>query len=159
MSNIHLRVFKDLFGLGLNPLELLILAQVMEFQLNKAVCYMTDEQFAENFGVSAKTVGRHITSLEQKGFITRHNAGSKSRTLTYNKENIEKQLGQNVQENTDNLSKNHGQNDSLKDKEKKNIKDKKSVEETSVPDVSSPLESQKESRLAGCTDENGKFVF
>ena len=34
MSNLFLKVDKDLFKLGLNPTQILIVSQVMEFQRN-----------------------------------------------------------------------------------------------------------------------------
>jgi hypothetical protein len=43
MSNLFLKVNKDLFKLGLDAVEILILAQIMEFDNNNMVCYMTNE--------------------------------------------------------------------------------------------------------------------
>jgi DNA-binding MarR family transcriptional regulator len=60
MTNLFLKINKDLFKLGLNPTELIILAQIMEYDTNNKVCYMTNEQFAEMLNVSAKTVSRAI---------------------------------------------------------------------------------------------------
>ena len=65
MSGLFLKVDKDLFGSGLNPTEMLILAQVIEFHNNNLVCYMTDKQFADNFGISESTVSRAIKRLDE----------------------------------------------------------------------------------------------
>lgn len=71
MSNKFLKVSKDFFGMGLNPLEMLILSQIVEFNTNTGNCFISDETLANQFGVSTKTVSRAIASLEDKGFITR----------------------------------------------------------------------------------------
>ena len=46
MENKFLAVNKDYFGLGLKSLDLLIIAQVDEFQRNKCPCYVTNDQFS-----------------------------------------------------------------------------------------------------------------
>ena len=71
MPNLFLKVDKDLFNLGLNPTEILLLAQVIEFNTNSKECFMTDAQFAANFGVSPKTISRALDRLEKEGFIIR----------------------------------------------------------------------------------------
>jgi DNA-binding MarR family transcriptional regulator len=82
MSNLFLKVNKDLFKLGLNPTELLILAQIMEFDTNNKTCYMTNEQFAKELNVSEKTVQRALNdTLEDKGYITIINPRSKNRSF------------------------------------------------------------------------------
>lgn len=135
-----LKVEKDLFKLKLNPTEILVLAQVMEFDKN-ATCYMTDAQFAESFGVSSKTISRALEALEQKGFITRETktvASKRVRTISPNLAAINKSNGQNVPlkdetknlkqticpSETDNLSNSDRQNDFIKENEKINKKDK-----------------------------------
>ena len=67
-----MQVNKKLFGMGLTPIEILVLAQIMELQDRGNGCYMTDEQFAENFGVSAKTISRSLKKLEELGLAKRH---------------------------------------------------------------------------------------
>lgn len=139
MTNLFLKVNKDLFKLGLNPTEILILAQIMEFNTNTGDCFISDKQLAENFGVSDKTISRSIKALEDKGFIkrdTKNVKGGKTRHITANAAKIEETLtkdnlsvvnnsnnihnGQNVCCTKDNLSVDKGQNDLIKD----NIKDK-----------------------------------
>lgn len=152
MTNLFLKVNKDLFTLGLNPTEILLVAQVMEFQANKKECYMTDAQLAENFGVSAKTISRALDRLETLKLITRETktiASKRIRTIIFNKNAFEASNGQNdvleeepknlKQSNcpneTVNLSKSNGQNDFIKDKgkdkEKDNLIDESKVEEGS----------------------------
>lgn len=140
MTNLFLKVNKDLFKLGLNPTEILILAQIMEFNTNTGDCFISDKVLAENFGVSEKTISRSIKALEDKGLIKRDTKavkGGKSRHITVNAAKIEEQLttdkmsidnnnnGQIVPYTTDKMSIVKGQNDLIKDNIKdKNLKDK-----------------------------------
>ena len=71
MENYFLKVDKGLFNLGLNPTEILILAQIMEFQKNTGNCFISDRTLAENFCVSESTISRALKALETKGYITR----------------------------------------------------------------------------------------
>ena len=136
MTNLFLKVNKDLFKLGLNPTEILILAQVMEFNNNTGDCFISDKQLAENYGVSEKTISRTIKGLEDKGFLTRDTRnvkGGKQRHMLVNQKKIEEILtrdkmtldntnnGQNDSCTTDKMTGDKGQNDLIKD----NIKDKK----------------------------------
>ena len=95
MSNVFLKVNKDLFNLELNPTEILILAQVIEFNTNTGECFMTDAQFAKNYNVSVSTVSRAIKSLESKGFIerkTKNVKGGKERHIFVKLNKIEEEL-------------------------------------------------------------------
>lgn len=149
MTNKYLKVNKDLFKLGLDPTEILILAQVMEFNTTTGVCFISDETLANNFGISAKTISRKLDSLENKGFINRETKNAKGkhgkdRKIFVNMSNIEKELStdkmtidnstdnlsiENIK-STDNLSKINGQNDLIKDNriDKINIKEEKEKE-------------------------------
>ena len=141
MSKMFLKVDKDLFKLGLNPTEILIYAQVIEFNTNTQDCFMSDKAFAEMLGVSDKTVSRALSSLEEKDLIKRE-----TKNVRNGKErHIRVTNGQNdsckteiKEEPTDNLSFAQqticplpkGQNDLIKDNKKENIikeKDKLSV--------------------------------
>lgn len=85
MTNIFLKVNKDLFKLGLNPTEILLLAQVMEFQNNTGDCFMSDKALAEMYSVSEKTISRALSALEARGFIkreTRNIKGGRVRHIT-----------------------------------------------------------------------------
>lgn len=42
MTNYFLKVNKDLFSLGLTPIEILILAQIMEFNNNTGDCFISN---------------------------------------------------------------------------------------------------------------------
>ena len=133
MTNLFLKVNKDLFKLGLNPTEILVLAQIMEFDTNNKICYMTNEQFAAMLNVSERTISRALNdTLHPKGYITIINPRSKSRSFQLNRNvieadlrqnGLEEELGQNVQENIDNLSNKLRQFDFIKDNKNIKIKD------------------------------------
>lgn len=135
MTNLFLKVNKDLFKLGLNPTEILILAQVMEFNNNTGSCFISDKVLAENFGVSEKTVSRTIKALEDKGYITRETnnvKGGKQRHMLVSQKKIEEVLTKDnlTADNTtnrqndccamDNLTVVKGQNDLIKDNRRDN---------------------------------------
>lgn len=66
-----LAVEKQWLGSGLDSLELLIIAQIAEYQRQKWPCYVTDKQMALLFGVSDRTICRYLEALEEKGMIVR----------------------------------------------------------------------------------------
>lgn len=68
---MFLKVYKSLFKKGLDSTEILILAQIMEFEANKVDCFISNETLAENFGVSVDTIKRRLTRLENDGYIIR----------------------------------------------------------------------------------------
>ena len=69
MTNNFLKVNKDFFKLELNPTEILILSQIEEYNRTTKDCFMSDEVFAAQFGVSKSTISREMKILESKGFI------------------------------------------------------------------------------------------
>lgn len=71
MSNGFLKVDKDLFKLGLNPTEILVFAQVIEYNRTTGDCFMSDDAFAQMLSVSSKTISRALGVLEDKGLIKR----------------------------------------------------------------------------------------
>ena len=136
MTNLFLKVNKDLFSLGLNPTEILILAQIMEYSTNTGDCFMSDKSFSVLFGVSDKTISRALKNLEDKSFIsreTKNSKGGKERHIRINTNKIEEALSKdkmsadNQRTNcplpTDKLSLDNGQNDLIKDNIRDNIKD------------------------------------
>lgn len=78
MTNLFLKVNKDLFKLGLNPTEILILAQVMEYNTNTGDCYISDKALSSMFGVGEKTISRELKVLEEKGYIKRTTKNTKN---------------------------------------------------------------------------------
>lgn len=138
MTNLFLKVNKDIFKLGLNPTEILIIAQVMEFNTNTGDCFISDKALAESFGVSEKTISRTLKALEEKGYITRDTKsvkGGRERHIKVNQDKLEEQLTKDkltldgdIQRticllSMDNLSIDKGQNDFIKDNIQDNSKD------------------------------------
>lgn len=174
MKNYFLKVNKDLFKLKLNPTEILLLAQIMEFQSNTGDCFMSDEALAENFGVSKSTISRSIKSLVEKGFIardTKNIKGGKERHITVNIDNIEKALTnvnlpivekEEISQTSNCLLSNvnlpivNGQNDFIKDKRKDNSKDKSSLPHTAEACTSAPPQAALQIQPVG---EKEGFVF
>ena len=91
MSNLFLKVDKNLFNKDLNPTQILIIAQIEEFMRNTGDCHITDAQFAEMFGVSAATISREIKKLCEKGLVqkeTKNIQHGKQRHLTLTSINL-----------------------------------------------------------------------
>ena len=138
-NNTFLRVSTDLFKVGLNPTEILIVAKIIEYNTNTGLFHMTNAQIAELIGVSDRTVDRTLDKLEREGYITRRTdqlPDKRTRTIVFNEAVFDKKLRerQNVglknsrtticQNLDDNLSKSNRQNDIIKEKTKEKEKDK-----------------------------------
>lgn len=138
MANYFLKVNKDLFNVGLNPTEILILSQVMEFQTNTGDCFISDKVLADNFGVSESTVKRELKKLEELGLISRDTKnvrGGKERHIKANIGKIEQYTTSAKMNLVDNskaqnelctsvkMSLDKGQNETIKDNTN-NIKEK-----------------------------------
>lgn len=139
-NNTFLKVDKDLFNLGLNPAQILIIAQVMEFQRNNCDCYITDKQLSENFGVSEKTISREIKNLIDLQFLSKETTNTRSGRkrklyIKYPTDNLTGANGQNDLCPTDNLSNANGQNDLIKDNIKDNIKEKEKEAAEDYPTI------------------------
>lgn len=144
MTNTHLQVNKDLFNLGLNPTEIIILAQVMEWKRTTGDCFESDKSLAGKLSVSEKTISRAMKELEDRGFIireTKNIKGGRVRHITPNIKKIDEALtttdkmtvvGDSQQTNcplsTDNLTVVNGQNDFIKENIKEKRKDNSSDE-------------------------------
>lgn len=95
MTNTFLKINKDLFKLKLEPVEILILAQVIEYNTNTGDCFISNETLAEQFGTSTSTIDRKIKSLESRGYISRETKnvkGGKVRHMKVKLNNIEAAL-------------------------------------------------------------------
>ena len=95
MTNKFLMVNKDLFKLGLNPIEILLMSQIMEYDRTTGKFFESDKRLAEDFGVSQSTVSRALTALEGKGLISRSTKNTKcgrERTIEINFDKIEELL-------------------------------------------------------------------
>lgn len=95
MANYYLQVDKNLFNMGLTPVEILLIAQIAEFQRNTGDCFMSDKALADNFGVSESTIKRELKRLEELGFISRDTKnvkGGRERHMTVNQDKINEEL-------------------------------------------------------------------
>ena len=104
MQNNFLAIDKTYLGKGLKSIDILILAQIEEFQRNKCECYLTNEQFAIMFGESISTVKRSLDKLEEEEIILRQTRtvkgkgrANKERVLSIRKTNGELNSQCNVQ--------------------------------------------------------------
>ena len=71
MRNEFLAVDKAYLGRGLKSIDILVMAQIEEFQRNGRRCYMTTEQLSVLFGESERTVERCLERLDKAKRITR----------------------------------------------------------------------------------------
>lgn len=69
--NKFLAVDKVHLGSDLQPIDILILSQVEEFQRNQCDCCITNEQFSKMFGTTLYSVKASLDRLENKNYITR----------------------------------------------------------------------------------------
>ena len=142
-----LQIDKDLFKLGLNPTEILILAQSLEYQRNTGDCFMSDKAFAEMLTISTSTVSRAIGVLEKKEYISRETKnikGGKERHIKVNTAKIEADLtsikmtvdgvsqASNCSLSNVNLPIDNKQNDLIKENIKDNTKENKEYSSEAV---------------------------
>lgn len=71
MKGTFLAVDKTYLRSGLKSIDILLFAQIEEFQRNGSRCYMTTEQFSMLFGESERTVERSLERLDRGNWIIR----------------------------------------------------------------------------------------
>lgn len=175
-----LAINKEWLGIGLNPLELLIVSQVAEFNRNTGDCFISDDKLAESFGVSSATVKRAISNLDKAGIIiriTNNVRGGKERHMKVNHKRIQEiieNLKKEEEESTSinlsldeclqesncslssiNLSLVKEQNDTIKENIKEKEKDNIGNEFQPSAETSFPLD---ESQEEGSSFANPKVV-
>lgn len=140
-----LMVYKEYFDdKELKPEDMLILAQINEFNRNGCDCFMTNKQFSEMCHVSEKSIERAINRLEKLGYIIRKTKTVKGfgnigrqRTLSIkisdNKDTVNESVPS--QEDTANLSGRYRQNQPTGYRQNGAIKDnrKENKKKTSTP--------------------------
>nr|DAK86951.1 MAG TPA: transcriptional regulatory protein [Caudoviricetes sp.] len=91
MDNNFLTVNKDYLNYNLKSIDILIIAQIEEFERNKLSCYITNQQFANMFGESERTINRVIKKLEELNIIKKQTIyikgsgrGNRQRILSIN---------------------------------------------------------------------------
>lgn len=176
MSNSFLKIDKDLFKLKLNPTEILVLSQIMEFQRTTGDCFISDKVMANSFGVSESTISRALKNLENKEFVerkTKNIKGGKERHLSHNLNKINEALTtvkltvdnqQNEVCTTSKLTVDNQQNDLIKENIEDNPKDKMKKSEpspkaqvpTSVVGLAAQTSDNTEERLTEITIAEAK---
>lgn len=69
MDGSFLAVYKELYGLGLKSVDILIISQINEYQKQGLDCYVTNEQLSNWFGESESTIKRAIKKLDELNVI------------------------------------------------------------------------------------------
>lgn len=134
IDNTFLAVNKQYLHIGLKSIEILLIAQIEEFERNNCKCYLTNKQFADIFGESESTIKRALNKLEQLNFIKRStsviNGNGKSnrqRILSMNKCEGQnepcKMVGSEINNGRVKNDEWSGHNGPIKEKEKENKKD------------------------------------
>ena len=72
INNSFLTVNKEYFGTGLKSIDILVIAQIDEFQRNNCQCRITNKQFADMLGESESSIKRSIDRLEELNVIKRY---------------------------------------------------------------------------------------
>ena len=72
MENTFLATNKEYLNIGLKSIDILIIAQIEEFQRNECECYVTNKQFSEMFGESEDKIKRSLAKLEKMNIIKRN---------------------------------------------------------------------------------------
>ena len=169
MTDKFLKVNKDLLGIGLAPIEILIISQVLEFQTKDMDCFVSNETFAKDYNVSQSTISRAITTLKNKGFLNsveKRTRQGTTRYLTVNVGKIEevstKQNADSIEDSTchfaqsalSNLTNSTKQNDLVKD----NIKDNNIKEKENLNHPRGKVEVVK-NVMKDSTSSKGEFKF
>ena len=146
MADIFLAINKKHLNLGLKSVDVLIIAQIEEFERNNRQCYLTNKYFADIFGESESTIKRSIDKLEGFNIIKRSTAfikgngkSNKQRVLSLcnrNKWKVQiepsKMEGSKINDGRFKNDEWKGHNepikDNKKDKEKDNIKTKTTLD-------------------------------
>lgn len=71
LPNNFLAIDKNYFGMGLKPIDLIILSQIEEFSRNYRTCYMTDDQFSHITGSKKSAVRSSLQRMEDREIIIR----------------------------------------------------------------------------------------
>lgn len=90
MTNNFLAIDKNWFKHKLKPLDLLLLAQVAEFERNTGEFFMSNITLAEQFGVSPNTIQNRIDFLTKEQYLIRDTKTTNSGKERYLKVNYNK---------------------------------------------------------------------
>ena len=117
-----------------SPIDILVMAQIEEFERNNKDCFISDETMAHNFNVSVSTISRSLDYLEKEKYIIKKISYEnvkgnikKKRQLSIQNEDTKSDTTNQNANNTTNQKALLKDNDLLKDNNLKdnNLKDKK----------------------------------
>lgn len=95
---MFLKVEKDLFKLGLNPNQVIIIAQILEYQEKGLKCFISNEALSDMLNVSVSTIKRELNGLTELGILNRKThvkqggSGGKERFMLINTAKIDELL-------------------------------------------------------------------
>jgi predicted transcriptional regulator len=171
MANEFLKVDKDLFGLGLKPIELLIVAQILEYQTKKLDCFISNEYLSNAFGVSKDTINEAMKKLEQKKILRRETTNKQQgrlRLCFINEDELDNLRNrQNANSAIGKMPTDNRQNQSIKDNIKDNIikNNKDVINQPQVADCITSANAPKgkvevvSEVMKASTDINNNFKF
>lgn len=132
-----------------SPIDILVMAQIEEFERNNKDCFISDETMAHNFNVSVSTINRSLDYLEKENYIIKkisyenvkgnikkkrqlsiQNEDTKSDTINQNANNTTNQN----EKNTTNQKALLKDNDLLKDNNLKDKKDNNMIQQNEIKD-------------------------
>lgn len=124
-----------------SPIDILVMAQIEEFERNNKDCFISDETMAHNFNVSVSTISRSLDYLEKQKYIIKkisyENAKGiikKKRQLSIQNEDTKSDTTNQNANNTTNQKALLKDNDLLKDNNLKDKKDNNMIQQNEIKD-------------------------
>ena len=140
-----------------SPIDILVMAQIEEFERNNKDCFISDETMAHNFNVSVSTISRSLDYLEKEKYIIKkisyenakgiikkkrqlsiQNEDTKSDTTNQKANNTTNQNENNTTNQNENNTTNQKallkDNDLLKDNNLKDKKDNNMIQQNEIKD-------------------------
>ena len=124
-----------------SPIDILVMAQIEEFERNNKDCFISDETMAHNFNVSVSTISRSLDYLEKQKYIIKEisyeNAKGiikKKRQLSIQNEDTKSDTTNQNENNTTNQKELLKDNDLLKDNNLKDKKDNNMIQQNEIKD-------------------------
>lgn len=124
-----------------SPIDILVMAQIEEFERNNKDCFISDETMAHNFNVSVSTISRSLDYLEKQKYIIKEisyeNAKGiikKKRQLSIQNEDTKSDTTNQNENNTTNQKALLKDNDLLKDNNLKDKKDNNMIQQNEIKD-------------------------
>lgn len=132
-----------------SPIDILVMAQIEEFERNNKDCFISDETMAHNFNVSVSTISRSLDYLEKENYIIKKISYEnvkgnikKKRQLSIQNEDTKSDTTNQTANNTTNQNEKNTtnqnallkDNDLLKDNNLKDKKDNNMIQQNEIKD-------------------------